>query len=206
MIIHNNQPNARGSDKGEIGKDARLTGNAGEAVFDHSGGSRVGRGERIKKTDAFIELIISSAKAPTNNPFGVDNVIDNNNKDMHLLTSPPAILSSSSSLCHPFPQVHCPHGSTTTTRSDLPILKHRCCPHNAVDTLLSTMSSITWLPTPLTIPPIAPPCPPKCLGLQEETSLAMFQSRKAIYCKKHKNKVLQLFNRNFGEISEKRLA
>ena len=32
---------------GEIGEDARLSGNAGGAVFDRSGGDQVGRGEDV---------------------------------------------------------------------------------------------------------------------------------------------------------------
>ena len=35
---HNNQPNLRGIDGGRIGEDARLSGNAGGAVFYRSGG------------------------------------------------------------------------------------------------------------------------------------------------------------------------
>jgi hypothetical protein len=40
------------------GTGGERRGNAGGAVFDRSGGSRVGRGERINKIDAFIKLII----------------------------------------------------------------------------------------------------------------------------------------------------
>ena len=45
---HNNQPNLRRIDGGGIGKDARPSGNAGEAVFYRSGGGRCGRGVKIK--------------------------------------------------------------------------------------------------------------------------------------------------------------
>ena len=48
MTARNNQPNLRWIDGGGIGEDARPSGNAGGAVFDHSGGDRVGRGENIK--------------------------------------------------------------------------------------------------------------------------------------------------------------
>jgi hypothetical protein len=41
MNKHNNQPNACGSVNGGIYQDARLAGNAGGAVFDHSGGGHV---------------------------------------------------------------------------------------------------------------------------------------------------------------------
>ena len=44
----NNQPNLRWIDGGGIREDARPSGNAGGAVFDRSGGDRVGRGENIK--------------------------------------------------------------------------------------------------------------------------------------------------------------
>jgi hypothetical protein len=43
----NNQPNEHGSDGRGIGEDVRPLGNAGGAVFDRSGGSQVGRGEKI---------------------------------------------------------------------------------------------------------------------------------------------------------------
>jgi hypothetical protein len=47
-IPHDNQPNLRVIDGGGILEEARPSGNAGGAVFDRSGGDRVGRGENIK--------------------------------------------------------------------------------------------------------------------------------------------------------------
>ena len=47
MISHNNQPNYRGRDGGEIGEDARQLGNAGGGAFDRSGAGQVGREENI---------------------------------------------------------------------------------------------------------------------------------------------------------------
>ncbi len=45
MISHNNQPNYRGRDGGDLGADARPGGPAGGGAFDRSGAGQVGRGE-----------------------------------------------------------------------------------------------------------------------------------------------------------------
>jgi len=44
----NNQPNTCGSDGGLIGQYARPAKSAGGVVFDHSGGGRAGKEERIE--------------------------------------------------------------------------------------------------------------------------------------------------------------